>query len=117
MACWPRKGLVIDGQQRLTALSVLQHELAGSLPAHCELTYRNPVSIRNVKETQARLKGGCGLTSILDRICFTVITVSSEDLAFTFFDTQNNRGVPLNATDLLKAYHLRAISASCEVLS
>ncbi len=103
---------VIDGQQRLTALSVLQHELTGSLPAHCELTYRNPVSIRNVKETQARLKGGCDLTSILDRICFTVITVSSEDLAFTFFDTQNNRGVPLNATDLLKAYHLRAISAS-----
>jgi hypothetical protein len=103
---------VIDGQQRLTALCILQHEITGSLPTHCELTYRNPVSIRNVKETQARLNGGCGLTAILDRICFTVITVSSEDLAFTFFDTQNNRGVPLNATDLLKAYHLRAISAS-----
>jgi hypothetical protein len=30
-------------------------------------------------------------------------------MAFTFFDTQNNRGVKLNPTDLLKAYHLRAI--------
>ena len=30
-------------------------------------------------------------------------------MAFTFFDTQNNRGVPLHATDLLKAYHLRAV--------
>lgn len=48
-------------------------------------------------------------SDLFDRICFTVIIVQSEDLAFNFFDTQNNRGVRLNATDLLKAYHLRAI--------
>ncbi|MCB0116345.1 MAG: hypothetical protein KDD84_19740, partial [Caldilineaceae bacterium] len=48
--------------------------------------------------------------ALLDQIVFTVIEVPSEDLAFTFFDTQNNRGVPLNATDLLKAHHLRAIT-------
>jgi hypothetical protein len=47
---------------------------------------------------------------VCERICFTVIEVPSEDLAFTFFDTQNNRGVPLHATDLLKAFHLRAIA-------
>ena len=41
-----------------------------------------------------------------------MITVEREDLAFTFFDTQNHRGVPLNATDLLKAYHLRAVSGT-----
>jgi hypothetical protein len=104
-----RRLFVIDGQQRLTALCILQHAITGGLPAHCDLSYRNPVSIRNIKETQERLKEGGDLASIFDRICFTVITVSSEDLAFTFFDTQNNRGVPLNATDLLKAYHLRAI--------
>ena len=33
-------------------------------------------------------------------------------MAFTFFDTQNNRGVKLNPTDLLKSYHLRAIGNS-----
>jgi hypothetical protein len=43
------------------------------------------------------------------QIVFTVISVDRVDLAFTFFDTQNNRGVPLHATDLLKAYHLRAV--------
>ncbi|MCO8166741.1 hypothetical protein NJC40_02980 [Pseudomonas sp. 21LCFQ02] len=46
---------------------------------------------------------------IIERLRLTVIEVDSTDLAFTFFDTQNNRGVRLEATDLLKAYHLRAI--------
>jgi hypothetical protein len=107
-----RRYFVIDGQQRLTALCILQHAITGRLPDHCDLAYRNPESIRNIKETQGRLNEASDLASIFGQICFTVISVSSEDLAFTFFDTQNNRGVPLNATDLLKAYHLRAINGA-----
>lgn len=68
-------------------------------------------SARNIKRAwhcfQASGRGW--QDDLFARICFTVIEVPSEDLAFTFFDTQNNRGVPLHATDLLKAFHLRAI--------
>jgi len=109
-----QKLYIIDGQQRLTSLSVLHHVLAARLPTHCELSYRNPKSAKNIKQAQACfLARSDDLQShaawLFGRICFTVIIVLSEDLAFTFFDTQNNRGVPLNATDLLKAYHLREI--------
>lgn len=45
-----------------------------------------------------------------------MIKVDREDLAFIFFDTQNNRGVSLKATDLLKAFHLRAIQSDNPVL-
>lgn len=106
---------IIDGQQRLTALSILLHALTGKLPPNHALHYRSPESARNIKLAQAC----CGdvaptvfTPDLFDRISFTVITVASADLAFTFFDTQNNRGMPLNATDLLKAYHLRAIDGS-----
>ena len=101
---------VIDGQQRLTALCILHYLLTGGLPANCELSYRNPLSIKNIRLARDLMQQPQLSAAIFDRICFTVITVDSEDLAFTFFDTQNNRGVPLNATDLLKAFHLRAIA-------
>jgi Protein of unknown function DUF262 len=106
------KRFIIDGQQRLTALCVLHQQLRGQLPAHCALTY-SPKSAR-------RIRAAAGLfrehprrpdAEIFGQIVFTAICVERVDLAFTFFDTQNNRGVPLHATDLLKAYHLRAVDA------
>jgi hypothetical protein len=109
---------IIDGQQRLTCLSVLHHALTGSLPPNQELRFSSPQSRRNIQQTYLRFKD-CRLqrhaTDLFDHICFTVITVPSEDLAFTFFDTQNNRGLPLQATDLLKAYHLRAIGGQASI--
>lgn len=104
------KRFIIDGQQRLTALCVLHRQLTGHLPPQCALTY-SPKSAR-------RIRGAAGIfrdhprspnKDIFGQIVFTVICVERVDLAFTFFDTQNNRGVPLHATDLLKAYHLRAV--------
>ncbi|QBQ56220.1 DUF262 domain-containing protein [Nitrosococcus wardiae] len=103
---------VIDGQQRLTALSVLHHVLRGELPPHHALRYGSFQSVTHIQRAQAYLADAdlnALVRDVFERICFTVIVVASEDLAFTFFDTQNHRGVPLNATDLLKAYHLRAI--------
>lgn len=107
----PAKGkrFIIDGQQRLTALSILYRQLVGSLPDQFALTYssRSARHIRSAAETFQNLrKPG---KEIFERIRFTIIEVDRVDLAFTFFDTQNNRGVPLHATDLLKAYHLRAV--------
>lgn len=44
------------------------------------------------------------LDNLVDRLFFTVITVSDELNAFKVFETLNARGVRLSATDLLKNY-------------
>ncbi|MDB5936447.1 MAG: hypothetical protein JWQ01_3791 [Massilia sp.] len=103
---------VIDGQQRLSSLAVLFHALKESVPSGFDFRYRSPVSAENLRLAQQVVREAQPLAfdiSLFSRLRFTVITVAREDLAFTFFDTQNSRGVPLKATDLLKAYHLRAI--------
>jgi len=110
---------VIDGQQRLTSLSVLYYVLyEGRLPENIKFSYRSPVSAENIQKAKAlfeKYAQGEILKRIFSKLEFTVITVEREDLAFTFFDTQNNRGVPLKATDLLKAFHLRAINSADNV--
>lgn len=53
----------------------------------------------NNGETLARF-----LDSLVDRLFFTVITVSDELNAFKVFETLNARGVRLSSTDLLKNY-------------
>lgn len=105
-----QRRFVIDGQQRLTALCVLSHQLKQRLPEACALSY-SPQSERHIQTAARTCAAWPGRldTAIFDQIVFTEISVSELDLAFTFFDTQNNRGVPLHATDLLKAYHLRAV--------
>jgi len=106
------KLFIIDGQQRLTTLSILHQVMQDELPDNNDLSYHSPHSFTNIRKAHSRL-GGARLDKILpgifDRICFTVIVVDRQDLAFTFFDTQNNRGIPLEPTDILKAHHLRAI--------
>lgn len=107
------KRFIIDGQQRLTALCVLYQFLLNELPSNCTLAY-SPQSARRIRAAakifDAHGKGLDG--SLFAHVVFTVIRVDRVDLAFTFFDTQNNRGVPLHATDLLKAYHLRAVDGA-----
>jgi hypothetical protein len=107
------KRFLIDGQQRITALCLLHSQLKNSLPTHCALSY-SPKSARRIRAAADVLREHVCIpdAGIFDQIVFTVISVDRVDLAFTFFDTQNNRGVPLHATDLLKAYHLRAVDAA-----
>jgi hypothetical protein len=85
------------------------------------MEYHSPQSARNIRAVRDyfeqnlnRLLGNeeqrkAKALSLFRALEITFITTSSEDLAFTFFDTQNNRGVKLYPTDLLKAYHLRAV--------
>lgn len=107
------KHFIIDGQQRLTALCVLYQQLKGCLPDKCALTY-SPQSARRIRCAAGIFQDHLNLPNdeIFRQIVFTEIRVNRVDLAFTFFDTQNNRGVPLHATDLLKAYHLRAVDGA-----
>ena len=84
------------------------------IPEWIDFEYRSALSARNIQaalKVMQNRRDIAELTSkLFEHLVFTVTTVEREDLAFTFFDTQNNRGVPLGATDLLKAYHLRAVN-------
>ncbi|HEY9277096.1 MAG TPA: DUF262 domain-containing protein [Methylotenera sp.] len=108
-----KKHFIIDGQQRLTALCVLHQQLKSNLPDNCALTY-SPQSARRIRNAAGFFRDYSNRPNadIFQQIVFTVISVDRVDLAFTFFDTQNNRGVPLHATDLFKAYHLRAVDGA-----
>ncbi|HAC62173.1 MAG TPA: DUF262 domain-containing protein, partial [Cyanothece sp. UBA12306] len=52
------------------------------------------------------------IDSLVDKLFFTVITVTDELNAFKVFETLNARGVRLSATDLLKNYLFSLISIS-----
>lgn len=114
---------IIDGQQRISTLLVLYYVIYGrsefaSILEGAGLTYDSPHSKYYLKKSQKvilnshiteKLKKIANLHSLFD---FTVITTSSEDDAFTFFEASNNRGVTLASTDYLKAYHLRGIGGT-----
>lgn len=108
---------IIDGQQRITTLLILQQTLNNSLPENRNVEFSSHQSIKYIKEAQTYFKRNIELleklneVNFLDRLNFTLIVTHSEDDAFTFFDTQNNRGIKLSASDFLKAYHLRAIAS------
>jgi hypothetical protein len=118
---------IIDGQQRISTILVLYYCLNGenSFNDFCRqsnLTYNSPISKRNLQKAKAAIDSFSGLDTIksiksLFRLLnFTVIVTKSEDDAFTFFETSNNRGIKLSATDFLKAYHLREINNTYEEL-
>jgi hypothetical protein len=111
-----QKLFIIDGQQRLTTLCTLYYVLNDSLlpNGRMALEYHSPISAKNIVNAKAlfqeiKTEWQDKADFLFKNLQFTFIITLSEDLAFTFFDTQNNRGVKLNPTDLLKAYHLRAI--------
>ena len=54
------------------------------------------------------------LDSLVDKLFFTVITVSDELNAFKVFETLNARGVRLSAADLLKNYLFSLLNAQDE---
>lgn len=111
-----QKLFIIDGQQRLTTLCTLYYVLNEDLLPNGKmaLEYHSPISAKNIVNAKAifqeiKTEWQNKADFLFNNLQFTFITTLSEDLAFTFFDTQNNRGVKLKPTDLLKAYHLRAI--------
>lgn len=116
---------VIDGQQRLTSLTVLYWLLHDELPPYIQFEFRSTRSLVNIQQAKQTMVSWLNKNEVnrvrfiqmFEKLRFTVITVTREDLAFTFFDTQNNRGVPLGSTDLLKAFHLRAIQSNNQQLA
>lgn len=108
---------IVDGQQRLTTLYIMAEALGEGI--YNSLEYKHSDSITNIRNNylfiQEWLDENCRdcrqvfFDYILYSCEFVEIMVSDLSEAFQMFDSQNGRGKELEAYNLLKAYHIRAM--------
>ncbi len=108
---------IIDGQQRITTMLLL-NALSSSRIAS-GLVYNSPLSIDNIKKNhnmlhhfyEDSLDYSIDDLPKLEDINVTLVITGCEDLAYTFFETQNTGGVRLSGSDIIKSHHLRGIDS------
>lgn len=114
---------IVDGQQRLTTLSILLYCLGDTdqsllqeeyseLSTNAILTNHSILSRKTNElnpDEQTRFKN-----YLLEKCTTVQIVTDKEQEAFQFFDSQNSRGKALAPHDLLKSYHLREMTAEDE---
>lgn len=124
---------IVDGQQRLTTLSILMFcfskrkkdnriskvaKLLDVQDAYGELSIEALLDNLDVLEKKCSGLGDSVITSfqeyILSNCTMVEIITESEQEAFQFFDSQNSRGKELSPHDLLKSYHLREMADESE---
>lgn len=111
---------IVDGQQRITTISLILKALNPNAMIS-ELTYGHSESYKFIRENYAFILDWIDLNLapterkdfenyLLN--CCRVVLISVKRLpeAFQLFETQNGRGKELEAYNLLKAYHIRAMS-------
>ncbi|CRF35093.1 hypothetical protein BRSU_2427 [Brachyspira suanatina] len=108
-----KKYNIIDGQQRILTLLIILYVFEQQ-EYNIEGKFNNKITMQNIRNNYKYVKeyldnNQNNKITLLNNIIFTEIETDSEDEAFIFFDTQNGRGVTLDAIDYLKSYHLRAI--------
>lgn len=115
------KHYIVDGQQRLITLVLLlqvlkiESGLEVDYSGLLEHSFEADISCFNISENHRFLRecvGGLDQKKefgnyLLNQCEFVCIVLNSLSQAFQFFDSQNARGKPLAAYDLLKAFHLR----------
>ncbi|MEC1375029.1 DUF262 domain-containing protein [Heyndrickxia oleronia] len=114
---------VVDGQQRLTTLSILLYCLGYEDQGLLREKYNqlsNDAIVTNFsilskrinelsEDVQSKYK-----EYLLEHCSAVQIVTDSEQEAFQFFDSQNSRGKELKPHDLLKSYHLREMNSEDE---
>lgn len=118
------KNNIVDGQQRISTLYLVRKALRDMLDVsyqdNCDLKYNHVFSFEHLRENYLYIKTWLSKQSnikafheYLDQHCeYVVIQITGKDslaMAFKLFDSQNGRGKPLEAYNLLKAFHLRAM--------
>jgi hypothetical protein len=110
---------IIDGQQRITTMLMLGKIQSPDFKTGLE--YKTSLTVKNINKNLSYLKAvkekeiyeyrTCNVIEQLDfsEINITLVVTATEDLAYTFFETQNSGGVRLSGSDIIKAHHLRAI--------
>lgn len=115
---------IVDGQQRITTILLVLKSLGSDVGdgLRNSLQYKHQDSlnsiIRNKKFIDLWLQENIGNDAksfekyILEYCEFVEIKVSDLTEAFQMFDSQNGRGKELEAYNLLKAYHIRAMESN-----
>ncbi|HEY1056703.1 MAG TPA: DUF262 domain-containing protein [Emticicia sp.] len=112
---------IVDGQQRLTTLSIIIHLLSSGKDGLSVGEFLNKkqflhtVSVENIKNNAAELNLWISdeitdkellLIYVMHSCSIVEITVDNISEAFQMFDSQNGRGLSLQPYNLLKAYHI-----------
>jgi hypothetical protein len=121
---------IVDGQQRITTILLVLKQLAGnnnfSRKSLCSsLNYEHEESRQQISENYNYIgkwinerisneKNQEFQKYLLDYCEFVEIKVTDLSEAFQMFDSQNGRGKPLEAYNLLKAYHIRAMEVETQ---
>lgn len=109
---------IVDGQQRLTTISLIFMCLEENTSHRLSCQYRHIESKQNIFRNFQYIKNWINRPDfdkdkfkkfILNQCSFVIITAQDLSEAFQMFDSQNGRGKELEAYNLLKAYHLRSI--------
>lgn len=112
---------IIDGQQRLTSLLILdkiannRQSILANHNDKVQFYFNSPISWKNIVEVKNFVKDyktdwlQTNWNKVVSNLAFSVIVTNLQDDAFSFFETQNNRGVKLGAADYLKSFHLREL--------
>ena len=116
---------LVDGQQRITTLSILLFALGDDSQTLLNEEYK-PSSYHSINNNFALLQKRVNELHqdvrdsykqyIKDKCAVVKIVTDSEQEAFQFFDSQNSRGKALKPQDLLKSYHLREMTRDAEQL-
>lgn len=120
---------IIDGQQRLVTLTLMARQLeVMDFPLPLLLSSYDTADaqshISNAKDVIYRLSTERDTDDVKDTfvkgcIRFGVLVLGKDtglDLAYTFFNSQNSKGIPLNDHNLLKAHHLQYVSNEAQAM-
>jgi hypothetical protein len=121
------KYLIVDGQQRITTIILILNTLNNNFLAKklcSELKYEHLESQQNILNSHTFITKWITekianekeeFYKYLVEYCeFVEIIVSDLSEAFQMFDSQNGRGKELEAYNLLKAYHIRAMESDAQ---